>query len=394
MNKLLPVLFVTSVTACLSSSETASTPDSGTVADSGTTNNVVDTTPLPDGETVDPGSNSVNADTLKYRDLATHPGCSTVGLETRGAGNEDSPKSNNMKPYVAATIPGYKCAAKVYPVAKEDTTKPIVLLVHGNSSTPSDWEAHPMGGTPMLAERLTTAGFKTIAVDFRYDLVDDPVGPDGNTGNPAKNMDHAWTVPIAQHFFESVFKANPGRKFSIVSFSLGPTVVRDALRKMHRGGQKPFARLQHLVFAAGAHHGVSTFRALCGKNETMRGTVTCQMGDRTAFTVTDFLKPLNGPTGEYETPCADGSTAWGQAGVCDGNKVSYTTVTMRDPKDGTYQDEFVSESAAKLNGADNKVVELTDTDATLYFYNGLFKSHYGAVRSEAGLKIIVDALSK
>lgn len=252
-------------------------------------------------------------------------------------GTEDSTKSNNMKPYEPSVIPGYKCAAKVYPIAKEDTTKPIVLLVHGNSSTPSDWEAHPAGGAPMLSERLTAAGFKTIAVDLRYDMVDDPIGPDGATGNPAKNMDHGWAVPIAKHFFESVMKAYPGRQFNVVSFSLGPTVVRDALRRLHRAGQHPFARMHHLVFAAGAHHGVSSFRALCGKNPTMRGVVSCEMGDRTAFTVTDFLRPLNGPTGEFETPCADGSTAWGQTGVCDGNKVLYTTVTMRDPKDGTYQ---------------------------------------------------------
>jgi hypothetical protein len=390
MNKLV-MFFPLAFTACLSSTETpAGKPDSGVAVDTGTT-----VTPTDDsGVAPDPGNNPASADALKYRDLATHPGCAIDGLDARGLGSEDSPKSNNMKPYVASPIPGYKCAAKIYPIAKEDTSKPIVLLVHGNSSTPSDWEAHPTGGTPMLSERLTAAGFKTIAVDLRYDKVDDPVGPDGNTGNPAKNMDHGWAVPIVTHFFESVMKAYPDRQFNVVSFSLGPTVVRDSLRRLHRSGAKPFSRIHHLVFAAGAHHGVSTFRALCGKNLTMRGTVTCEMGDRTAFAVTDFLKPLNGPTGEYETPCADGNTAWGQANVCGGNKVLYTTVTMRDPKDGTYQDEFVSESAAKLNGADNKVVELTDTDATNYFYNGLFKSHYGAVRSEAGLKIILEALAK
>jgi len=385
MNKLIAILPLFAVTACLSSSESATSD----AKDSGTTPTTETSVPTGDAGS-DPTTNPINADTIKYRDLATHPGCATAGLSARGAGNEDSPKSNNMKPYEPATIPGYKCAAKVYPTPAEDTSKPIVLLVHGNSSTPSDWEAHPTGGTPMLSERLTQAGYKTIAVDLRYDLVDDPVGPDGNTGNPAKNMDHGWAVPIVTHFIDSVMAANPGRRFSIVAFSLGPTVVRDSLRRLHRQGKKPFARMQHLVFGAGAHHGVSTFRALCGKNLTMRGTVTCEMGDRTAFTPTEFLRPLNAD----ETPCADGNTAWGQTGVCDGNKVLYTTVTMRDPKDGTYQDEFVSEASAKLNGAENKVVELTDTDATLYFYNGLFKSHYGAVRSAKGLETILEALAK
>ncbi|MBI2388070.1 MAG: hypothetical protein HYV09_00510 [Deltaproteobacteria bacterium] len=389
MKKLIALLPLFAATACLSESSSTDT-----TKDAGATPQAETSVPEGDAAPADPSSNPVNADTIKYRALATHPGCSTAGLSARGAGSEDSPKSNNMKPYEAASIPGYKCAAKVYPIGSEDASKPIVLLVHGNSSTPSDWEAHPTGGTPMLSERLVSAGYKTIAVDLRYDLVDDPVGPDGATGNPAKNMDHGWAVPIVEHFIDSVMTANPSRRFAIVSFSLGPTVVRDALRHLHRAGKNPFARMQHLVFAAGAHHGVSTFRALCGKSPTMRGTVTCEMGDRTAFTVTDFLKPLNGATGEYETPCADGKTAWGQSGVCGGNKVLYTTVTMRDPKDGTYQDEFVSEAAAKLNGADNQVVELTDTDATNYFYNGLFKSHYGAVRSAKGLDIILAALAK
>lgn len=380
-------LLALSFTACLSSSESATSSNDGGTGDSGSPPVIADAG-------TDPKSNPINADVITYRDLATHPGCAIDGLDTRGAGSEDSPKSNNMKPYVPTTIPGYKCAAKLYPTDHEDTSKPIVLLVHGNSSTPSDYEAHPTGGTPMLSERLVAAGYRTIAVDLRYDKVDDPMTPDGNTANPPKNMDHGWAVPIAQHFIDSVIAAYPTRKISIVAFSLGPTVVRDALRRLHREGKHPFGHIHSLVFGAGANHGVSTFRALCGKNPTMRGKVTCEMGDRTAFTLTDFLRPLNGEHGEFETPCADGKTAWGQTDVCDGNAVQYTTVTMRDPKDGTYQDEFVSEAAAHLNGADNHVVELTDTDATGYFYNGLFKSHYGSIRSEAALKIILDALAR
>ena len=31
--------------------------------------------------------------------------------------------------------------------------------------------------------------------------------------------------------------------------------------------------------------------------------------------------------------------------------------------------------------------------ASGYFYNGLFKNHYGALRSEAALKILVETLS-
>src|SRR6185295_2092637 len=62
-------------------------------------------------------------DAIAYRDdMSSHPGCSTAGLS-----------------YPAADIPGYRCAAKAYPVT-EDTSKPIVLLIHGNSDSPLEWE--------------------------------------------------------------------------------------------------------------------------------------------------------------------------------------------------------------------------------------------------------------
>ena len=333
----------------------------------------------------DPKSNAQNADVLKYRELATHAGCSIAGLETRAA-----------NAYKAAVIPGYKCAAKEYPLGAtpEDTSQPIVILVHGNSSTPADWEKFPVdSGTPMVSEQLVAKGIRTYAVDFRYDLVDDPKA-NNSTENAAQNFDHAWATPILEHFVESVLAANPGRQISIVGFSLGPSVVRDSLRRLQRKGVNPFSRIHALVFGAGAHHGVSSFRALCASNPTMRGSVACQLGDRTSYTPTDFFKGLNGPDGAFETPCLDGNTAYGQTGVCGGNKVAYTTVVMKDVEGGTYQDEFVSEASSKLKGAQNLTVGLSDTDPSNYFYKGLFKSHYGAIRSAAGLKIVLDALSK
>src|SRR5207244_10482829 len=99
---------------------------------------------------------------VAYRDLAAHVGCSTTGLA-----------------YPAATITGFDCAAKEYAFpdgVREDTSKPIVLLFHGNSSNPADFETYSgdSAKTPMLSERLVAAGFRTFAVDFRKDLVDDP----------------------------------------------------------------------------------------------------------------------------------------------------------------------------------------------------------------------------
>ncbi len=332
----------------------------------------------------DPTKNEANKDAITYRNLDGHPGCSVDGLASRAA-----------SAYSPASIPGYKCAAKAYPTDREDPKRPIALLVHGNSSTPADYEKFPADkadALPQLSERLLAAGFKVLAVDMRYDRVDDPK-QDNKTENAAQNFDHGWGVPILEHFVESVLNAYPDREISMVSFSVGPTMVRDALRRLHRAGKKPFARMRDLVYASGAHHGVSTFRTLCGSNPTMRGKIACELGDRTAFEPTDFLKPLNGPGGAWETPCADGVTAYGQSGVCGDHKVTYTTIVMQDVSQGTYQDEFVSEGSSALNGAKNLTVSLQDDDLSTYFYNGIFKNHYGAIRSEAALKILVDTLS-
>lgn len=328
----------------------------------------------------DPSTNDQNGDSEKvqYRDLASHPGCTPDGLS-----------------YAAAVIPGYRCAAKAYPLVNEDTSKPIVLLVHGNSSTPADFEKFPAddpNATPMLSERLSSAGFRVYAIDLRIDKVDDPNG-NNTTENAAKNYDHGWAVPLVEHLVDSVMTAFPDRKLAMVAFSIGPTVTRDALRRLHRANKKPFSRLTHLVFAAGANHGVSTFRGLCSSNPTMRGRITCELGDLTSYTPTYFSTPLNGTDGAFETPCGDGDVAFGQAGVCDGNTVKYTTVVMQDIKDGTYQDEFVSQGSAALLGADNHTVGLASSDQTGYFLKGLFKNHYGALRSEAALQIITDALN-
>jgi len=362
---------VSGSTGCLTSTGTGSNLEGGAGVDAAVSGD-------------DPSKNEANADAIPYRDINSHPGCSTAGLETRTA-----------SAFVAATIPGYRCAAKAYPLVNEDTKKPIILLVHGNSSTPADWEKFPVDkadAIPMLAERLSTAGYRVLAVDVRYDLTDDPKN-DNKTENAAQNFDHGWAVPIVEHFIDSVMTAFPDRQLSLVAFSVGPTIARDALRRLHRANKKPFQRFDDLVFAAGSHHGVSSFRTLCGTNPTMRGKIACELGDRTSFQPTTFLTPLNGPTGAWETPCADGDTAFGQKGVCGTHKVTYTTVVMKDVKEGTYQDEFVSEGSAKLAGATNKVVELTDNDTTGYFYNGIFKNHMGSVRSEAALKIIMDALT-
>lgn len=95
----------------------------------------------------DPSANDQNADAITYRDdLAQHPGCTTAGLDARAAGCPARPVQAAGEAYSGeqiAQIDGYPCAAKAYPTSKEDPQKPIVILVHGNSDTPSGWEKRP-----------------------------------------------------------------------------------------------------------------------------------------------------------------------------------------------------------------------------------------------------------
>mgnify|MGYP000846226870 CR=1 FL=1 len=315
-------------------------------------------------------------DAIEYRAIGSHPGCTTAGLD-----------------YTPATIAGYRCAAKRYALpagTSEDTSAPIVLLIHGNSDAPEAWERFE-DGAPMIAERLVARGLCVYAVDLRIDQVDDPQG-NNDTENAARNVDHGWAVPLTQHLIERVLAAEPDRQVSLVGFSLGVTTIRDALRRIHAEGEVTlWPRLDDVVLLAGANHGVSSFARLCGKNPTMRGRVACEMGSRDNFSPTDFLLALNGPDHAYETPCADGETAFGEP-VCDGHRVTYTTVVMRDIANGSYQDEFVSEASTALEGADNRLLELTDVDESGYFFGGLLKNHYGASRSTAALEILDEVL--
>jgi pimeloyl-ACP methyl ester carboxylesterase len=334
-----------------------------------------------------------------------HPGCSTTGLS-----------------YTAASIAGFQCAAREFPAANEDTTKPIVVLVHGNSESPNGWikfvHADPASlqfpadtdARDQLAELLPAAGFRTIAIDMRTDLIDDPNSPEGSdTGNTPKNADHGWNVPLLQSLIKQLAIANPDRKISVIGFSLGATTVRDALRRLwaeHADGKwdiNIMSRLQDVIVASGANHGVVSFAKQCGVNLTMRGTVTCQMGQRNQYTQTAFHRPLNGPPidgedafgGWWETPCADGDYAFGRRDACGDNTVSYTTITMQDLENGTQQDEFVSEHASRLyptKCANNVLTGLNDFDTSGYFFNGFFRNHYGSVRSDAGLAKILAAL--
>jgi pimeloyl-ACP methyl ester carboxylesterase len=338
-------------------------------------------------------------------DLATHPGCTTAGLEGRLA------IDGTAAGYTAAVINcgTFKCAAKDYGApAVDDPTKPIIVLVHGNSSTPSDWERF-VGDTtkaPMISETLVADGYHVYASDVRYDMV-----PTDMTNNPAKNYDHGWAEPIVESLLTNLFEQYPApRMFNIAAFSIGPTVVRDALRRMTRKGLNPFARIHALHYASGGNHGVSSYETDCGSemsplNTTMAGLASCQLGNRSGYVVTPFEHPLNGGQTDiqsFDTPCSDGNTAFGQTGVCGNNKVVYTTVVFADQPNGTQLDEFVSQASSTLLGANNMTVTqpepgtCTGSGSSMmcsgYFLYPNFEYHYGAIRSAQGIAIAKAAL--
>ena len=389
----------------------------------------------------------------KYRPLSNHPGCSVDNLyydkknTATGTGRTPYVDGNNDGKWTGRTdfggpnaatgfvdgdkanIPDYSCAAKEYAQPAEDTTKPIVILVHGNSTRPHTWEKFMLPvGTPInaafekvqfnpdttaraqLAETLIAERYRVIAVDFRTDLVA-TVDPTANstTENAAGNIDHGWSTPILQSLVKAVMRNNPGRKVALVGHSLGVTVVRDAIRRLYvehtdgvAGAINPFPQLSHVILGSGANHGVSTYDpalgALCGSNPTMRGTIVCEMGSRANYQQTYFHKPLNGPKDLFATPCADGDYAFGKTGQCGGNVVKYLTITMTDIEQGAnYQDLYVSEAASRIDMpgcVTNKLTTLNDYDTSGYFNKGFIANHFGSLRSDAGLKLVMDYLAR
>ncbi len=388
----------------------------------------------------------------KYRPLSNHPGCSVDNLyydkantrtdtgrtpfvdgnnDGKWTGRSDFGGPNAATGFVdgdKANIPGYPCAAKQYTPNAEDTSKPIVILVHGNSTRPHTWEKFLLpAGTPInaavekvqfnpdtearaqLAERLVADHFNVIAVDFRTDLIA-TVDPTANntTENAAGNIDHGWSTPILQSLVKAVMKNNPGRKVALVGHSLGVTVVRDAIRRLYvehvdgvEGAINPFPQLSHVILGSGANHGVSTYdppSALCGTNPTMRGTIVCEMGSRANYQPTYFHKPLNGPKDLFATPCADGDYAFGKTGQCNGNVVKYFTITMTDIEQGAnYQDFYVSEAASRIDMPGcvvNKLTTLNDYDTSGYFLKGFIANHFGSLRSDAGLRLAMEYLAR
>ena len=368
----------------------------------------------------------------KYRDdLVNHPGCApraayAKNVEPFVTDNEaDVPAG---VPADATSLPGYPCAAKVYTQASPDADKPVVILVHGNSSSVTSFEEYQkaaLAGSTInnvagfavtvdttvrkqLATRLLEEGYEVIGFDARVDKVATLSDWDfaSATGNPFMNIDHGWAVPMLQSLVKATIAKYPGRKISLVGHSLGVTVIRDALRRLYNahkasatGNPNPFAHVQDVILLSGANHGVANGKLLCDTWPHMKGTVGCEMGDRAAFTPTPFSKPLNGPGDLFTAPCADGSFAYGAEDQCDGNVVEYTTVTMEDLTDGSLQDEFVSETSSALDLAPcvaNELIGLGDYDSSAYFFTGapgFFANHFGTIRANAGIAKVIAKLA-
>ncbi|MCB9732958.1 MAG: alpha/beta hydrolase [Deltaproteobacteria bacterium] len=369
----------------------------------------------------------------KYRDdLANHVGCAArteYGKNVEAFVQDNEAEVPAGAPADGTNLPGYDCAAKVYTQVSPDTTKPVVILVHGNSSSVTSFEEYAkasLAGTEIanvagftftvdtttrkqLAQSLVDAGYEVVAFDARIDTVASltDYDPASATGNPFRNIDHGWAVPMLEELVKAVHTKYPGRKVSMIGHSLGVTVIRDALRRLYNeskagttGAINPFTFLKDVILLSGANHGVSNGKLLCDSFlANMKGTVGCEMGDRATFVPTYFTKPLNGPSDLFSAPCADGSYAFGEEDQCDGNVVQYTTVTMEDLPDGSLQDEFISEASSKLDlepCVDNETIGLGDYDSSGYFFTGapgFFANHFGTPRSNAGIALVLDKLA-
>ena len=291
------------------------------------------------------------ADITYLDDLGKHPGCSTAGLSAR-TNLDGTPAS-----YTPAVIPGYPCAAKEYkPASGDDPSKNIVVLVHGNSSTPTDWETYvnDTAKTPMISGDARGRRLPRLRVGrpLRPGRRQ-PRGRQRRQEQPVQELrlrvGRAHRREPPHQPLHAVPGASPVQPDGVLRSGRG--VIRDALRRMFRKGLDSFARIHAIHLASGANHGVSTYEAACGQisdpvNTTMAGLITCQMGDRNNFVITPFMTSLNGAQQDvpsFDTPCADGNTAFGLTGVCGCNTVVYSTVVFADPETGPLLDEFVSQ---------------------------------------------------
>ena len=362
----------------------------------------------------------------RYRDdLANHVGCEPRAMYGNNVEFLVQTNEATVAPGTPADIAGYDCAAKAYDTSNVDPEKPIVILVHGNSSANTSFEEYFQQGLAgmqattfsqftftiesmvreQLATKLLDDGFEVLAFDARTDLVNQ-LGDYDVMANGSRNIDHGWVVPMLQSMVNAVMTNNPNRQISLVGHSLGTTVIRDTLRRMYvawtnqeQGAVNPFPQLTDVILASGANHGVSTGGSCDPNVRNMAVSVTCEMGDRGAFMPTYFSEVNNGPNDLYTAPCADGSYAFGSEDQCGDNVVDYTTITMEDLPDGSFQDEFVSEASASLDlepCVENELIGLDDFDRSGYFFDGLpgfLANHFGSVRSDAGMALILQKLN-
>ena len=188
----------------------------------------------------------------RYRTLtpdstgAMHPGCSIDGLS-----------------YTPASIPGYACAAREFPFpdgTTEDTTKPIVILVHGNSESPTGWMKflHPDPSSLMFPGRHRRARSARRAA-ARARLPHD-------RGRHAHRSDRRPEQPRGQGHRQHAEELRPrldgaaprgadqarrdrepgSPALAVVGFSLGATTVRDALRRLWVENQDGKWDIEHL----------------------------------------------------------------------------------------------------------------------------------------------------
>ncbi len=394
-------------------------------------------------EMVDDGTGdqtSVTFDGKYMDDLENHPGCvkrgyydGNTGFITRVIIEENynliiNTNVATVPEGVEANLPGFVCSAKEYTIDNEDTTKPIVVLVHGNLDSINAWEEffvtdfagdYALNSDTIildtepgekLASKLIKNGFKTFAVDLRTDLV---ATLNGFGAANINGKDYSktsllystgWAVPIVQNLIKSILINYPSRKISIIAHSSGTIFARDAVRRLfseyineQAGAVNPLPRIKDIILLNAINHGYTDFSEplACETDFSQSTQNICQIGF-IELPATEFMKRINGTRDKWTTPCGDGQYAFNLEGYCQDNNIRYYSIMLDEDKTNKlYFDSITTIESASLNSPYCENIRLSTSayDSSGFYGKGDEAYHYGGNRSDEGMELIIEKLT-
>lgn len=130
------------------------------------------------------------------------------------------------------------------------TNKPIVIFVHGNSSSANGATGDPLGwyNTYKYLREKGWNNSELYAVSFGYDLVTLAWANDHRSSN----------TNTVKNFINAVYQYT-GRKVTVIAHSLGTTVTRKAMVDGNL-----YSKVATYISISGAHHGLLTCGSIVG----------------------------------------------------------------------------------------------------------------------------------